>query len=207
MNADREPSLSLTSPQATSLSLLAGARLRDAEAWRRLVRIYSPLVRYWCRRAGVPPQGLDDLVQETFAAVLRGLPTFELRAAGGSFRGWLRTIVGRKLIDAHRTREGSPPAAGGTEANVRLGRVADPLSQPADEESRAIETGLVFRAAVELIRNEFESVTADAFWRTTIDDETPTDVAAALGITVNAVYKAKSRVLRRLREVLAGLEE
>src|SRR5687767_9058233 len=119
-----------TTSQATSLSLLAGARLRDAEAWRRLVRVYAPLVRYWCRRANVPPSVIDDLVQETFAAVLRGLPTFELRGAGGSFRGWLRTIVGRKLIDAHRAREGSPLAAGGTEANVRLARVADPLSQP-----------------------------------------------------------------------------
>jgi RNA polymerase sigma-70 factor (ECF subfamily) len=202
-----EFSMSASSPQATSLSLLAGARVRDAEAWRRLVGVYSPLVRYWCRRGGVPPQRIDDLLQETFAAVLRGLPSFELRAAGGSFRGWLRTIVGRKLIDDHRAREAEPAGHGGTDANIRLAKQADPLSFPDDEDSRAVETGLVFRAAVELIRSEFEPVTAEAFWKTTIEERSPIDVAEELGLTVNAVYKAKSRVLRRLRDVLAGLEE
>ena len=38
-----------------------------------------------------------------------------------------------------------------------------------------------------------------------VRDRPAADVAAELGISVNSVYLAKSRVLRRLREELAGL--
>jgi RNA polymerase sigma-70 factor (ECF subfamily) len=191
--------------QATSLSLLEDMRLRDAEAWRRLTRVYGPLVRHWCRRAGVPSDAVDDVLQETLAAVVRGLPTFERTLNGGTFRGWLRTIVGRKLIDRHRALADAAAGEGGTSAHLQLANVADPLPA-ADAEQSSLETGLVFKAAVELIRTEFEPATADAFWQTTIDERPPDEVAQALGLTINAVYKAKSRVLRRLREVLAGLE-
>jgi RNA polymerase sigma-70 factor (ECF subfamily) len=191
--------------EATSPSLLDGMRQRDAEAWRRLTRVYGPLVRYWCRRGGVESDAVDDLVQETFTAVVRGLPTFDRTREGATFRGWLRTIVGRKLIDRHRAEASAAAGEGGTAAQMQLGRIADPLPA-ADDEATSIETGLVFRAAVELIRTEFEPATADAFWQTTIDERPPAEVAAALGLTINAVYKAKGRVLRRLREVLAGLE-
>src|SRR5438105_2479669 len=35
----------------TSKSLLERARTNDAEAWRRIVALYQPLVRLWCGRA------------------------------------------------------------------------------------------------------------------------------------------------------------
>jgi RNA polymerase sigma-70 factor, ECF subfamily len=211
---DLEPSISTS--QLTSASLLAGVRLRDAESWRRMAKLYAPLVRYWCRKAGLADDAADDLIQETFAAVLRGLPKFERRPDGGSFRGWLRTITRNKLIDYFRGRRDNAAAAGGTEAYLNLGKLADPLADdiaagvlddagPADTRE-ATETGLVFRAAVDLIRTEFEPVTQQAFWATTVEERPPAEVAAQLGITLNAVYKAKSRVLRRLREVLEGLE-
>ena len=38
-----------------------------------------------------------------------------------------------------------------------------------------------------------------------MEDQTPAEVAQSLGISVNAVYIAKSRVLRRLRLELADL--
>lgn len=200
------------SRQMTSLSLLDGVKLRDAEAWRRMVRVYSPLVKHWCRRSGLAEQHIDDLTQETFAAVLRGMPTFNkqpdaVRPQGGSFRGWLRTIVGRKLIDFARARADSVAAGGGSDAQLQLAQAADPLSVTNDDADEAVETGLVFRAAVDLIGAEFEASTARAFWLTTVEDRAPDEVAAALGVSINAVYKAKSRVLRRLREVLSGLEE
>jgi RNA polymerase sigma-70 factor (ECF subfamily) len=49
---------------------------------------------------------------------------------------------------------------------------------------------------------EFEARTWQAFRRVVIDGQRPADVAADLGLTRNAVYLARSRILRRLREVL-----
>jgi RNA polymerase sigma-70 factor (ECF subfamily) len=64
---------------------------------------------------------------------------------------------------------------------------------------------LIYRRALDLVRAEFENRTWEAFWNTTVDGRPPRDVAADLGMTVLAVYKAKSRVLRRLRQELGGL--
>jgi RNA polymerase sigma-70 factor (ECF subfamily) len=43
------------------------------------------------------------------------------------------------------------------------------------------------------------------FWLTAVEDRGPTDVAARFGVTPVAVRKAKSRVLRRLREEIGDL--
>jgi RNA polymerase sigma-70 factor (ECF subfamily) len=59
--------------------------------------------------------------------------------------------------------------------------------------------------AIELLQNDFEPVTWKAFWETTVESRPAEEVAAEIGVTENAVYLAKSRVLRRLRAELAGL--
>jgi RNA polymerase sigma-70 factor (ECF subfamily) len=58
-----------------------------------------------------------------------------------------------------------------------------------------------------LIRADFEEHTWQAFWAVAVDGRPGTDVAAELGMTPGAVYVAKSRVLRRLREDLGELLE
>lgn len=45
------------------------------------------------------------------------------------------------------------------------------------------------------------------FWRVVVGNESVAEVAADLGVSSAAVRMAKSRVLRRLRDELEGLEE
>lgn len=59
--------------------------------------------------------------------------------------------------------------------------------------------------ALDLMQTEFGDSTWRACWETVVNDRPAADVAAELRITVNAVYVAKSRVLRRLRSELDGL--
>ncbi len=54
---------------------------------------------------------------------------------------------------------------------------------------------------------EFQPVTWKACWEFVVCGRSADEVARLLGISVNAVYLAKSRVIRRLREELAGLLE
>ena len=63
----------------------------------------------------------------------------------------------------------------------------------------------VYHRAVRLVRDQFEERTWQAFWRVVIEDHSPTEVAADMGITANAVRQAKSRVLRRLKEEMGEL--
>jgi len=57
------------------------------------------------------------------------------------------------------------------------------------------------------VEGDFAPATWAAFRRQVIDGCPPADVAAELGLSLNAVVLAKSRVLKRLREELRGLIE
>ena len=80
---------------------------------------------------------------------------------------------------------------------------ADAQARSASDGSAAENAGVVHRAA-ELVRAEFEDRTWQAFWRIVIDGHSPAHVAEDLGMSLHAVYKAKSRVLVRLRQELEG---
>ncbi|MCU0875352.1 MAG: transcriptional regulator KorA [Pirellulaceae bacterium] len=56
-----------------------------------------------------------------------------------------------------------------------------------------------------MIRAEFEDRIWAAFWNDTVDGRTAAEIAADLGMSKEAVWQAKYRVLRRLRAELAGL--
>ncbi|MFO0878362.1 MAG: sigma-70 family RNA polymerase sigma factor [Gemmataceae bacterium] len=185
----------MTEPLATSLSLLARLGGRDSVAWERLVTLYRPLVLSWCLRSGLGTTDADDVAQEVFVAVATGLASFK-RQREGSFRAWVRGITRHKLLDHARRVQREGQAAGGTEANERLHGLPDP--QNADQD--ALETSLLYRRALDLIRGEFEEKTWEAFWRSAVEEQDTAAVAAALGMSSTAVRIAKSRVLARLRE-------
>lgn len=187
----------------TSLSLLARASANDPTGWRQLVQVYSPLVFYWARRGGLRDADSADVVQDVWQSVSTALPRFRPDEHKGSFRGWLWMITRNKLHDHFRARAGKAEAAGGSEARLYLENI--PESEPVDE-SGTQEQGLLHRT-LELIRGEFEERTWRAFWRMTVENRSAAEVGEELGLTPNAVHQAKFRVLRRLREEMAGLVE
>src|SRR5262245_41329475 len=124
------PSSGLTSP-----SLLARAQDNQPAAWEQLVDLYAPLVYHWCRRAGLAPPDADDVFQEVFRAVARALAEFRRDRAGDSFRGWLRTITSNKIRDHFRQVQGEARGAGGTDAQMHLLALPDPLEGVDPEEA------------------------------------------------------------------------
>jgi RNA polymerase sigma-70 factor, ECF subfamily len=190
-----------TLDKSTSMSLLERVRSKDEEAWRRLLHLYTPLVANWCGRRGVLGQDADDVTQEVFLAVSGGLADFQRDRPGDTFRGWLRGICRYKILDYYRQRGTGVAAQGGTVFLEQLLQVAE---QELPEDTEEDLSGLYHRA-LELVRSEFEARTWDAFWRVTIDGQTPADIAAELGVTPAAVRKAKSRVLFRLRQEVGDL--
>ena len=184
----------------TSISLLA--RLRqpgDEQAWQRFVSLYTPLLYHWAKTTGLYGGEAEDLVQDVFAVLVAKLPQFEYNA-GQSFRGWLRTIVTNRCRDLFRRREHRPRAT----ADGHLdGESPDGTQWLAEAEYRTQLAG----RALELMRAEFEEPTWRACFECAVNDRPAAEVAQELGLTVNAVYVAKSRVLRRLRQELDGLWE
>jgi RNA polymerase sigma-70 factor, ECF subfamily len=183
--------------QTTSLSLLERARANDPEAWLRLVELYAPLVRFWCRRGGAPDQDAEEVSQEVFAGAAAGLSGFHRDRPGDTFRGWLRGITRNQVLLYFRRNKGRPQAEGGSEALAGLEAVPAPLAGCEGDESE--EVGQLYRRALEQVRGEFEEKTWQAFWHSAVEGRPPADLVEELGMSAAAIRQAKSRVLRRLK--------
>ncbi|MFM9010529.1 MAG: RNA polymerase sigma factor [Planctomycetota bacterium] len=176
----------------------------DSGHWRRFIELYCPLIRHWLRRHTLAASDTDDLVQEVLAVVVRRLPEFHRQPRTGAFRAWLRTITGNCLRDFWRAQRVRPRVTGAGDFQAVLEQLADSasaLSRQWDEEHDRFVT----RTLLDTIRPEFHDRTWRAFHGVAIDGRPPDDVAKELGVTVNAVFIAKSRVLSRLRSEAAGL--
>jgi RNA polymerase sigma-70 factor, ECF subfamily len=186
----------------TSSSLLRRAVACEPDAWERLVTLYSPLVIHWCRQSRVPEHDVPDVSQEIFAAISSNLYSFRAEQPGTMFRAWIRGIARHKLL--HCFRERGTPGVGGTDALKQLQGLPDPIDAPELSEGPE-QLADVYRRALALVQDEFGARTWTAFWRVVVEDHSPADVSADMGITPSAVRQAKSRVLRRLREEMGEL--
>ncbi|MBX9580645.1 MAG: sigma-70 family RNA polymerase sigma factor [Gemmataceae bacterium] len=186
-------------PTPTPVSLLHRlARLGAAADWAAFVARYAPLVADRCRAAGLQPADADDIRAEVFARLVTALRGFDYDP-GRTFRGYLRAAVDNAIRSHWRTLARRPGwvAAGG------LPDLPDPLAGLGDELGGAIEDRASAAAeAVERARAGVEPHTWQAFWLTAIEDRPAAEAADRLGMTSAAVYMAKSRVLRLLRESL-----
>jgi RNA polymerase sigma-70 factor, ECF subfamily len=193
----------LTSP-LTSKSLLLGARdPRDVGSWQRLSDIYTPLIRRWARPYVAQSADGDDVLQDVLTMVVREIPRFDHNGRPGAFRAWLRAIVVNRLRNYWESRR-APHGTGDSTVLEQLNELEDPdspLVRAWDEEHDRHVVGVL----LESIRLEFLPATWHAFEAIVRQGRAAADVAAELGLTVNAVLIAKSRVLKRLREKAAGL--
>ena len=174
----------------------------DDAAWRRLWDLYGPTVVDWCRGAGLSAEDAADVRQEVFRTVAQGIATFRRDRPGDSFRGWLYATTRRRIVDHWRQTGRQPRAAGGTDAQDRLAQLP---AEGSASGAGPTDPGDLYRRCVALMKTDFEDRTWRAFWAVTLDGRSPVEVAAELGMTPGAVYVAKTRVLKRLREEFGGL--
>lgn len=190
----------------TSASLLERLRERpDPESWNRLVDVYTPLLLNWLRRYSVQRQDAEDVVQEVLIVVQREIRHFRHQGRVGSFRNWLRLILINRLREWWRSRRHFP-VAGGESSDVMqmLNELEDPASCLSHKWNLEHDRHVLHRL-LQAVEPSFRPQTWQAFWGVVIEGKKPTDVAAQLQITRNAVTIAKSRVLRRLRQEMRGL--
>ena len=189
----------------TSLSLLERARGASSDdAWPRLAEIYSPLLRKWMERLDVAAVDADDLVQEVLLSLARDLPKFNHSGRTGAFRAWLRRMLLNRVRDFWRSRDYRPAVMGGSTWSQRIELLEDE-SSPASREWNLEHDRYVLARLMEEIQPRFEVKTWEAFYRQVFGEERPDAVAADLGMPLNSVYVARSRVLSTLRREAAGL--
>jgi len=189
---------------STSLTLLGRLRRNpgDQDAWNAFVDRYGAKVYAWCRRWGLQESDARDVTQNVMMELARQMGAFEYRP-GGSFRGWIKTIAFRAWRDFLSSRKRVPTNCSESVLDQLAAPGAeDDLFQRLEEECER-ET---LEVAMRNIRIRVQPHTWKAFVLTAIEGKSGADVAEQLGMQVGAVWVARSKVQKFLKDEVQRLE-
>jgi RNA polymerase sigma factor (sigma-70 family) len=178
--------------------------LRDEMAWGEFAQLYTPLIYRFARQSGLQDADASLVTQDVLVTVARTIHRFEYNRKTGSFRGWLKVVTRSRLTDFLRAQGREVQGTGDTAMLYVMDEQPD-ASQPDLWEREFRRT--LFEWAVDRIRCDFEDTTWQAFWQTSVGDRETAEVADELGLSVGAVYIARSRVLARLRKEIEEVED
>lgn len=184
--------------------MLQGLQDPDNHArWQQYIDRYRPLIVRFAQRRGSTDQDAEDIAQNSLLEFSKAYLNGNYDREKGRLRSWLFGIVYRQLLN-HRREERRRDFAGDldTEAMASIGN-EDELQKQWDQEWEQA----VVRQSLSVIRGEFQPQTFLAFEAFALGERPAVEVAAELGLSENAVFSAKRRVLRRLREVLPMMRD
>ncbi|MFC1806102.1 RNA polymerase sigma factor [Planctomycetota bacterium] len=190
----------------TRASLLE--RLRegmDPAPWQEFFDRYWPAMYAFARRCGCADQTAEDVVQEVMLTVFERRQVFRYDPTRGRFRNWLCTVVRRKIAGLRRRQRHEVPLGGDGEGDGPL-LPQSTEAQPDEAWQASFENSLLL-ALLEVVRREVGPATYQAFELTALHDLKAAEAARLTGMTRNAVYLARKRVLGRLRELGASYGE
>ncbi len=189
---------------ATRASLLIRLRNQDDNsAWTEFVQLYTPLLYSYALQRGLQEADAADIAQETSRQVFKNIDRLDYDPSRGTFRGWLLTIA-RNLIRQHANRRARTAVGTG---DSQMHQVLDRIESPETDEHWEQEyRSRLFHLAVQRIKPEFQIKTWNAFWMSSVEAIDVAEVAKKLAMTVGAIYIARSRVIKRLREEVASME-
>ena len=185
-------------------SQLVATIMSDAHSakWTEFVNTFDPIMRKYSA-ATFPDLDADDLIQETFRALIEMMPHYQYDPeANGFFRNYLIGILRHKAFAFYRNRKLQNEAVA-VWLDVHPARSAS----QAEQERKAFK-----QAAMELaLRSLFADPTVKdqskrIFRKVAIEDRPPAEVAAAFGVTRDVVDHVRSRMNARLRKIVAQLE-
>ena len=190
--------------QKTSASLLLRIRdRRDESAWGDFLKVYMPLVYSYGLHYGLQDPDAADLAQETMRRVVHAIGAFEYDPVKGSFRGWLLTVARNELRRMKSRLDGTTTGSGDTDVAVLLGQ--EPSRVEEDKWEREYQLHM-FHWAAKQVKVEFRVATWQAFWLTVVDNVSIEQVGQNLQLSPGAIYIARSRVLARIRQLIASIE-
>jgi RNA polymerase sigma-70 factor, ECF subfamily len=189
-------------PPSTRITLLARLRHEgDAEAWGTFVDLYTPLVFRYCRGRHLQDADARDIAQQVLAIVYRNIGKFEYDREKGRFRNWLGAVTAHE-ISRYQRKERRTGRGVGNRGGDDLAALATAAADPAWIEEF---NSYIFQLALARIRPDFEPEVWQAFDLTWLHDVQPRDAAAQIGKPSAWIYKARYKVVERLRKELEYL--
>ena len=183
-------------------------RLGDAEdrdAWDQFSHLYRPIVYRLARARGLQHADADDLAQTVLLSVSRAIKQWQPNGQPAQFRRWISRIAKNASINA-LTRMPTDRGRGGTSDDWLLSEVAqhDPGSSAQFEVDYRRQ---LYRRAAEVVRDRADETTWLAFSLTVIEGNPIAQVASRLQRSEGTIYAARSRIMKRLRDVVEDFED
>ena len=176
----------------TDVHLLSAATAGERPAWEALYERYGDTVYRMCRKSGLAAEDAEDVSQEVFWTVYKGLEHFE-RRTDGSFCGWLYRICERRIADHQRTF-----------ARRRLRAVAADLERLPDRAAQVDPAELQLALAMHRVRSQISEATWAIFDAYVLQGRSADEIARERSISRHVVYHARARMVWKLRAELAA---
>ncbi|MEM8669227.1 MAG: sigma-70 family RNA polymerase sigma factor [Planctomycetota bacterium] len=189
----------LNSDPATRQSLLIRLRnTRDQQAWAEFSAVYEPVIYRMTKRRGLQDADAREVVQEVLMSVANAIDRFDVSQAG-SFRGWLSRITRNATVDRLRSVAARRETM---DASSVMKQLEQTLDQTISDEFETDRRRQLFRWAASRVRTRTGEVNWMAFWKTAVEGHSIEKVAMELNVSEGAVYVARCRILKRIRELV-----
>ncbi len=183
----------------TSQSLIARIKdLADEAAWNEFLAIYRPVIYRMALRRGLQDADAQDVAQRVCISITQAIEHWEPGPDRPPFRAWLVTITrnaATKVLTRPRLDRGT-----GSSSVMELLQSEPERERSTSDEFTQESRREALRFASEQIRSEFSESIWRLFFETTVEGKSVAQIAAEQGCTTGAVYMARFRVSRRLKE-------
>jgi RNA polymerase sigma-70 factor (ECF subfamily) len=186
---------------------LARARRGESNALSQLVRHYQRPVFALCARLLCSRRSaqVEDVAQEAFIRVIRGLPRFDPQGSA-RLSTWILTVATRTCLNAMRGKQREVPLLDqpgeGVDGHRHGGALPSQVAETPSPEQSAVERDLARRVETAMSRLP-EEMRAVLVLRAYHDLDYP-EIASALELEVGTVKSRLSRARTALREALQG---
>lgn len=171
----------------------------DERGWEEFAATYAGYLQAILRGMGLNHHDAEDLRQQVLLRIWKGLPNYHYEAGKHRFRSWLCTVA----RNAARNHLVSPAARQGDE-------LPDDNPDPAPSELESIFTREweehLAQLALAEVRQRFQPQVMECF-QLFMDGLAAPEVAARMGISVNAAYVNRQRVQNALVKEVVRLDQ
>lgn len=189
----------------TTTSLLSALNEPGNEdAWRELIDRCTPIMVGVAKHMGVHDADLDDVVQTSLLNFLESWRRGQYERSRGRLSAYLVIILRSRILDLRRRQRNQ-------EERKATGLDADPeIPDPETIERLWMDERryqILLTALAQLRGEGVEERTLEAFDLYAVRGVSISEVAGRLGMSHDEIYGAKYRVSRRLRPIVARIDE
>jgi RNA polymerase sigma factor (sigma-70 family) len=191
----------------TSTFMLEGLREPgNQKVWDQFVSRYRPMIVRYAARFGLDPAEAEDAAQQTLIAFCTSYQQGKYKREQGRLRVWLFGIARNQMLNfIKRRRDREVQVIDATQDTNFFARQPDEdqFEKAWEEEWR----DAVLKECFDEIRREFDPKSLEAFDLFATQGLPAQEVGEKLGMTPNAVFLVKHRIMKRIKELVPKMEE